>query len=334
VEALNGVPHPVWDLRLAGKVITRDLAKYVLSVTYEDHEEGEADTVDVAVEDVEGKFRGDWYPTKGDSLSLRIGYEGSPLVSCGEFEVDEITLAGVPDVVTIRAVSAGVTKPRRTRQGKAYENTSLRAIAEAVAKRAKLTVVGTIEPIAIRRTTQIYENDLEFLRRVAGEYGYAFSVKGNQLVFIKRADLAQVKAAITLARTDIRPYSFRDKIKDVVAQADATHHDPKTKSLKRAQATGATDEEVSGDTLKINVRAETPAQAKAKAGAAIEAANREATTCEGTTFGDPRLVAGINVTLEGFGALSGVYHIKRSRHTLDRSGGYRTEFEARRVARG
>jgi phage protein D len=330
VEAVK-VPHPAWSLTMNGREVTRDLSKYVLSVTYEDHEEGEADTVDVSLEDADGRFRGDWYPTKGDTLGLRIGYEGAPLVDCGRFEIDEITLAGVPDVVTIRAVATGVTQPRRTREGRAYENTTLRGIAETVARRAKLQVVGTIEPIKIGRVTQIYENDLEFLRRVANEYGYAFSVKGTQLVFVKRADLAKGKSVLTLARKDLRPYSFRDKIMGVVAETEVSYHDPKTKRTRKAKVKD-TSRTTGGDTLKLNIRAESSEQAKAKAAAASEAANREATTCEATTFGDPRLVAGINVTLADFGALSGLYHIKRSRHSLDRSGGYRTEFEGRRVS--
>lgn len=315
---------------MAGRLVTRDLSKYVLSVAYEDHEEGEADTVDVSLEDSEGRFRGEWYPTKGDTLSLRIGYEGAPLVECGAFEVDEITLAGPPDVMTIRAVAAGVTQPRRTREGRAYENTTLRDIAAAVAHRAKLELVGTVEPIRIRRVTQIYENDLEFLRRVANEYGYAFAVKGPRLVFFKRADLAGEKPALTLDREEITSHSFRDKIMTIVGDTEVSYHDPVTKKVRRATVKD-TSRATSGDRLKLNSRAETPEQAQAKAAAAGEAANREATTCEISLYGDPRIVAGINLTVSGFGALSGRYHVKRSRHTLDRLGGYRTDFEGRMV---
>lgn len=331
MEAL-GVPHPTWDLVMNSRNVTRDLDKYVVSITYEDHEEGEADTVDITLEDKEGKFRQDWYPTKGDTLSLRLGYYGSPFLECGEFEVDEIGYAGPPDVLTIRGIAAGVKKPRRTRQAKAYEDTTLKGLAEAVAKRAKLKLVGTVEAIPIRRVTQVRENDLEFLRRVANEYGYAFSIKGPQMVFFKRAALAAAAPVLSLPRNAIRPYSFRDKIMAVAADAEVTYHDPKSKSVKRgtAKAIGTT----SADSIRLNVRAENSTQARTKAEAALEAANREATTCEGTIFGNLRLLAGANVTLSDFGVLSGLYHVKRSRHTLDRAGGYRTEFEARRVNHG
>lgn len=331
MEAL-GVPHPTWDLILNSRNITRDLDKYVLSVTYEDHEEGEADTVDIALEDKEGKFRGEWYPTKGDTLGLRIGYQGGPFIDCGSFEVDEIGYGGPPDALTFRAIAAGVKEPRRTRQAKAYENTTLKGLAEAVARRAKLALVGAVEAIPIRRVNQVREGDLEFLRRVADEYGYAFSVKGRQMVFFKRSALAASAPALALDRKDFSQYSFRDKIMEVAAGAEVAYHDPKTKTVKngKAKATGST----SADTVKLTVRAESSAQAQAKADAALEAANREATTCEGTIYGHLKVLAGASLSLAGFGALSGQYHVKRSRHTLDRAGGYRTEFEARRTANG
>jgi phage protein D len=316
-------------LLLNSRNVTRDLDQHVLRIVYEDHEEAEADTVDIDLEDKEGKFRGAWYPTKGDALSLRLGYLGSPFLDCGQFEVDEIGYRGPPDVLSIKAVAAGVKEPRRTRQAKAYESTTLKGLAEAVAQRGKLKLVGAVEAIPIRRATQVRESDLEFLRRVAGEYGYAFSVKGRQLVFFKRSALAAGKSVLTLKRLDVRPYSFRDKLMDVVQSAEVAYHDPKTKSVKRGRAGG--QGAASADSLKLNLRAESSAQAQAKADAALEAANREATTFEGTTYGNLKLLAGVNILLEDFGALSGAYHTKMSRHTLDRDGGYSTEIEARRI---
>lgn len=331
MEAL--VPHPTWDLVINSHNVSRSLDPYVMSVTYEDHEEGEADTVDISLEDRDGLLIDAWYPTKGDNLDLWIGFSGQPLLSCGHFEVDEITYNGPPEIMTLRALAAGIDEPRRTRKAVAYEGTTLAEVVAAVAKRAKLTLVGTVEPIAIRRATQIHESDIEFLRRIGNEYGYAFNIKGKQLVFYKRSALTAATPVLTLDRKDIRPYSFRDKIKDVVEQAQVYHHDPKTKSLKRAKATSTV--QASGDTLRINRRAESARQAQAQADAALEAANREATTFEGTVpGGDLRLVAGVNFEARGFGKLSGVYHTKLSRHVLNRLGGYTTQFEARRVSGG
>ena len=48
----------------------------------------------------------------------------------------------------------------------------------------------------------------------------------------------------------------------------------------------------------------------------------------------PGLVAGINVELAGFGQLSGTWQVAKSVHRIDRSGGYVTELELRRVKAG
>lgn len=323
------VPAPAFEVKLNGKDVTRDLSPFILSITYEDHEEGESDSVDLSLEDVDGRFRDKWYPEKGMKLHVKLGYAGAALLDCGEFDLDEIGLNGLPDTVSLKGVAAGVKQAHRTKHAKAYEATTLGGIAKAVASRHKLKLVGEVEDIQIRRVTQLHETDLAFLKRVSGEYGYAFSVKGQQLVFFKRAALAAGKSVLTLRRSDIRPYAFRDKIMGVVSETEVAYHDPKKKTVHRATAKDSRP--ASGDKHKLHVRAENHKQAKAKAEAASEAANREGTTVEGTTSGDVRLVAGINIDLKDFGKLSGAYHIKQSRHEAVRGGGYSVSFSGYKV---
>lgn len=324
------VPRPAFYVELAGRNVSAELSPFITKVTYTDHEDGEADSLDIALEDVAGRFRGDWYPTHGDRLKAKVGFVDGSMLDCGEFEIDEITLAGPPDTVTIRALSAGVTKPVRTNQGRAYENTTLAAIAQQCAHRLKLQVVGKVAPIAIRRVTQIHENDLTFLHRLAGEYGYAFTVKGTKMVFTKLADLHAAKAVATLARSDLVHYSLRDKIKDVTKDATVSYHDAKTKKVKKAKVRD-TRLSTSADELKVNVRAENEEQARVKAEAALLKQNQEATVLTAELEGRSVFVAGVNFTLSDMGRLNGDYHITSARHTIDRNGGYALSLEAKRV---
>lgn len=331
MEALTFPPHPVFRIVLDGRDVTAHLSPQLLSVSYTDFVEGEADTLDIRLEDTDGRLRGPWFPDKGGLLHMRFGYEGEDLMDAGAFEIDEVEGEGPPDVVVIRAIAAGVKSPQRTREGKAYEDTTLAGIAQAVARRLKLKLVGSIAPIPIRRVTQIFEHDLTFLHRLADEYGYAFNVKGAQMVFYKRAELRSEKPILTLSRADLTRYRVRDKIMGVVREAQVAYHDPKSKRLRHYKVRD-TDRAASGDTLKLNVRAESQEQAQAKAQAALEQANISATQLELTLFGNPRLVAGINVELTDLGKFSGIYHIVKSRHDMTRGGGYRTDIEAKRVA--
>lgn len=325
------VPHPVFKVVMNGKDVTAVLTPYLLSVKYTDFEEGEADTLDITVEDADGKFKGPWYPVKGQTLEMEFGYEGQTMQKAGLFEIDEIDADGPPDVVMIRSIAIGVKHQFRTRQGKAYDNTTLAAIAQQVARRLKLQLVGKIEPIQIIRTTQINETDLTFLKRLAGSYGYAFSVKGAKMVFFKRSDLRSRKPILTLDRTELAHYHLRDKLMGVATSAQVSYHDPKTKLLKHYRVQD-TSRATSGDVIKLNVRAESDAQAKAKAKAALEKANENATELELTpTDGNPMLIAGINFELTGMGKFGGIFHVVKSVHDLNRGSGYRVDVDAKRA---
>jgi len=322
---------PRFEITMAGHNVTAALTPYLLSATYTDYVEGQSDTLEIAVEDTDGRFRTTWYPTQGDALQLKLGYQDTTLLDCGGFEIDEIELEGPPDTVSIRAVSAGVLRPQRTHMGRAYESTTLATIARQVAVRLKLSLVGTIEAIPIRRVTQINESDLTFLHRLAGEYGYAFSVKGTRLVFAKRAELRAAKVVLTLSRSDLARYRLRDKIMGVVHEAQASYHDPKTKRLRHYKLRDTSRAAASADKVKVVTRAESDEQARAQASSALAEANIEATALTLTVEGDPRLMAGVNFTLTDMGKLSGTYHVVMSRHTIGRSDGYTTEIEAKRV---
>ncbi len=84
---MNKTPvlHPKFKIVMNGRDVTVDISKSLLSVSYVDAEEGQADTIDIRLEDVDGKFRGPWFPEQGYRLSLEFGYEGTPLQKAGDF---------------------------------------------------------------------------------------------------------------------------------------------------------------------------------------------------------------------------------------------------------
>jgi len=207
---MNPVPASAFELSYNGRAITQDIAPYVVSATYTDHLTGEADSLDIELEDTDGRWLDRWYPEKGASLLFKFGYRDAPLISAGRFDVDELELAGPPSTVRIRGLAAGVQDAVRTRKPRAYERTTLAAIAARVARRNKMTLVGKIEPLQIDRVTQYQESDLPFLQRLASQYGYAFKVTENnsRLVFWKMADLHVQKAIRRYAPLDLASLGF------------------------------------------------------------------------------------------------------------------------------
>lgn len=340
---LADVPTPAFDLAYNGKAITADIAPFVLGITYTDHLSGESDELDVELEDSDGRWLDSWYPDKGAALTLKLGYLGAPLVSVGRFDIDEVGYQAPPSTVRIRALATGVQKAVRTRKGRAYEKTTLAAIAQRMAKAHKMTLVGKIEAIAIDRATQYHETDLAFLARLAGEYGYAFKVTENnsKLVFWKTADLHLAKSVRSYRPEQLISWQATDKLSDVPASAQVKYHDPRRKKqvvygVKNGETTvvGSTDagKGSSADTVKLTRRAPTQQAAEAQARAHLDRRLLDRTSMEITLEGDPVLAAGSVITLTDLGKLSGNYTITRATHRISRGDGYLTTLELKRVA--
>ena len=315
------------------KDISAHISPVLIDLAYVDFMEGESDSVNLTLEDAERRWQDAWYPQHGDVVDVKIGLVGEPLLPCGKFEVDEIEFDGPPDVIRIKALAAGVKRSVRTRNGRAYENTTLGDVAKTVAQRNKLKLTGTIEPVKIARVTQVYETDLTFLKRVAESYGYSFSVRGDKLCFVKRAELKAAAPTLVIRRQDVTTYHFRDKVHGVVTAATVSYHDPRTKKVKKAMVkdTQANGNQHSSDELKLNVRAENEQQARLKADAALDRANEDQTGGTLTMPGQVKLMAGVTVTLEDFGKMNGKYVVTQARHRVSRNSGYSTEVDVKRV---
>lgn len=322
------VKKPNWQLIYNGVDYAPKINPYCLSVCYTDPLEGEAAEVEIALEDKDDWWKNEWLPQKGATITLRIGYEGEPLLQCGEFQLDELEFSGPPDTVTIRTMAAGINPALRSARSVAYENTTLAAIAAKIAKRHGLTIVGTVPENRIQRITQHKESDLAFLRRIAAKWGHVFSVRGKKLVWHDQEALDNAPSVITITRKMLAgSYEFRSKSARIYRACRVTYWNQKLKKdvtrtitivPKGAQWGG------SGDTLTLVERCESLAQAKQKAKAAIRRANGRQTEGFITIFGERRLIAGVNLTTSGWGKLDGDYQIVKSIHRIDRSGGYVT----------
>lgn len=110
---------------------------------------------------------------------------GAPLRPCGTFSIGEIELSGQPDTVSLRGLSASVTNALLTRSYRAFEQTSLAAIAWRIAQKHQLTLEGYIAPLTLDRITQQHENRPGFFARLAEEYGYIIvKVTPGKLIFL------------------------------------------------------------------------------------------------------------------------------------------------------
>ncbi|UWZ93832.1 hypothetical protein HZ320_09415 [[Pasteurella] aerogenes] len=335
---MSNVPKPDFSLFYEKTNITADIEPHLVQFTYTDHLEGQSDELTVEFEDISGKWVRQWFPTQGDKLRAAIGYKDSLLVNIGEFEIDEVEYSYKPSIISLKALSTGISKANRTLKPKAYENTTLAQVVGIVAEKLKLKVVGKIKAIPIKRITQYQERDVEFLARLAREYHHSFKIVGSQLVFTDKTELGQSEPVLILEERDTISLTLRDRIKDTAKAVEISAYDASGKKVvkKRKKATALRPnlkqaKAASEDTLKIVTRGESDEQVEARGNAALAEQNDDQTAGNITLIGNPELVAGATIWLKNLGVFSGKYLIKSSRHSFGKNLGYTTDIEVRMV---
>lgn len=333
------VRRPYIKILYNGKNITEDVSKFLLSLTYTDKEHGESDDIELEFEDVDGLWRGPWYPEKGGQLDVTIGYVDQTL-HCGIFDIDEIELSGPPDVVKVKGIAAGIAQALRTKRSKAHEKKTLREIANTIASDHGFSVTGTIPDVRFDRITHHKETDLSFLRRISMDYGCVFSIRNKQMIFSTFDSLEDRSASAEIDRLDLAQYSFKDKTTGTFKDAKVSYHNPKEKKVvttlyatkQEQNADGYAYSQIgSPDTKTVYTKAENKQQAELKAKAHLHKQNSNQQEGSISIEGNPVIVAGNNFTITGMGKLSGIWHIKSSKHAISRSEGYTTEAEIKRV---
>jgi uncharacterized protein len=326
------VRAPQWVLTYQGVNITADISRMVLAITYSDRLDGCSGELEIELEDHDKRWQGPWEPTEGDQVNLMIGYAGELLLPCGDFQVDDLCLSGPPDILRIRCLSTYITPAMRTPNSTGYESQTLGQIASTIASKYGLTVVGASGSanLTFARITQRQESDLAFLRRLAFAHNYDFTIRGKQLVFYSRTALEESAPVATILRGDLLRFDFRLKTHKTYKAAEVSYQFPETKHLL-TQTINAPADTPTGDTLKLVVRCENGQQANLKAMSALHSRNMVRATATLTAVGATVYAAGNNVTISGFGFNDGTYLIQHARHHLERTTGYTTELDVRRI---
>lgn len=328
-------PKVKYEIVYNGKNITGDILPHVISFTYTDKSHGEADEIQIVLEDKDHLWKNGWYSSKGDTVTARIFHPTQGTLECGTFTVDEISGDGSEsgDTYTIKALAAGINKKLRTKSSYAHENKTLREIANHIAGKHGLTVEGKIADVRISRKTQYHESDLKFLRELAGEYGYTFSIRDTKLIFTSVFELEKKDAALTIHRTEMFSWSINDKASNTYKTATLSYHNPKQKKTI-THTTQESEQAYQGakvDTLHIKTKVENQQQAELKSRVALYRAN--SLQQEGTVNmpGNIYAIAGNNATLEGIGMFSGLYYLDSTTHKVDSSEAYTTDISVKRV---
>jgi uncharacterized protein len=330
------LPQATYSLQYNGKDISADISESVISIEYTDKLKAEADELTVNLEDASKLWQNAWYPDKGATLQLFIRLDGQQM-NAGTFSIDEIegNFSTSGDTVSMKAIGATFGKAMRTKGTYAHENKSLKEIANTVAASLGLTVQGNIANITPSRVHQYRETSLAFLNRLAGQYGYFFSVRGSVLVFQQYKDIEGRAPSLSLGRSDLTSCRIKDNTMQTFSGTRIKYHFPKTKSVVQysTSSDGDAGDSAAGaaDSLEIRHRVEDQQQAQATAGYALHQSNGRMVMGDIETLGNLLIVSGNTVQLSGIGTYSGTYMVEAAHHNVSRDGAYKTSANIYRV---
>ncbi len=332
---MEKIRTPLYKVVWQGKDVTRDLAEYLLSLTYTDHLHGKSDEIDIAFEDRDDRWKNSWYPEKGGLLGIEIGlkeYDSEKWLKAGLFKIDEISFSGPPDIISVKGLSAYITTSQRQKKTTAWENIKFSQVISELATRNKLNPYLSIDPdIKFNRVDQKNKSDLAFIKELAEKYGYTAKIDSERLIFSKPASLEERGTVITIEKgdSDLKRFDLQDKSHEIYRACEVRYWDAKTGAA--ITHTEAAEGIVSGDILKISERVENKQQAIERARAELRRKNKFEHSGFLSYMGHPYLVAGANIALKGFLKLDGKYLIEESRHSITKYNGYETSMQIRRA---
>lgn len=328
------------ELEYQGKNISTSLAPYLLSFSFQDNV-GKADDLNLTLHDREGLWRGDWIPTKGDKLKATfvvkdwnsLGKEEK--LYCGKFYLDEITATGPESRVTLKASSIpvgqsgeGKSSIHFTRKTRAWEDTTLKAIAQDVAKTNGLSLhYGTSKNPHYERRDQREKSDAAFVEVLAVEAGLFFKLTATRLAILDRGTFSQSERGsasatgpvVELSRKGVLSWSLTSKCAGIYKSCRVKYHNP----VKKETIESIVIDDLAPDTgeiLELNQRVESIAAAQELASNKLSVANSKEITGNLIVVGNVKLVAGGQAQLSGFGVFDGRYVIEQATHKIDGSG--------------
>ncbi|WP_374406548.1 contractile injection system protein, VgrG/Pvc8 family [Pelagerythrobacter sp.] len=274
----------------------------LISMRLTEAREGEADELELTLQNHDGLLE---TPETGRYLILALGWRSGDAVATGmvdkgRFKVDEVSESGPPDVVTIRARSADLTGTYRKRRTEIWQETTLGAILQRIARRNEGT--ARIEPalaaIAIASIEQEGKSDMAFVRDLGRRYDAVATWKDGILIFLPIGGSATAGGtplpARTLRKIDGWAWSFTRADREDNDGAEAQWHD-KAAGRRRTVKVG-------GDNRKRLKRVyASEAEARQAADGAMSRARREPYSFDyELAIADPELQLDQTITLEGW----------------------------------
>jgi len=280
------VKKPIFIIKYENEDITADIADHIVSIIYTDRQHGNSDDIEITLIDEENLWRSDLFPKQGDVIHLELGFEDEELLDCGGFEVDAPSFNLFDPLVTLKAVSTSIKKSLKENNVTAYTNKTLKQIIDEIAGKHDLNVIGNIENLKFKRKTQ-NSTDLEYLRKLAEEYGYIFKVIEDTIIFTPYSEIEAEEPALEIdVKQVLEGSTIEANINDIYSACEVSYF-----RKGKLYTTKAEDSKIkSKNVLKVKERCENKEQAGAMAKANLWLKNKKYMTGTINIEGSPFLL--------------------------------------------
>jgi len=342
-----GPPKAAFRVTLDGRDLTERFAPRLISLRLCEKRDGEADELELQISDHDGRLE---IPNDGAELEVSIGWARGPgvrlgLVEKGRFKVDEVSWAGPPDMLTIKARSADFSDSFRIRREVKRKVTTLGAVLGEIARDNGLaaSIAPELASIAIPVLAQDQRSDAALLRFLGRRYDAVATVKGGKLVFapIGKGSTAGGRAlpAFSITRKSGDSYSWQRAAREEYDGVEARWHDKDSGERKTVVVESAppADAPATGKRKPKRLRRTFHSEADAKAAAQAEQkrVQRAAASFELTlAFGNAELYPEQQGKVTGFKPSidATTWLAEEVTHTMDGNGGFRTGLKLERYA--
>jgi phage protein D len=321
--------------------ITADLQPHLKGWSYTDNLSGQADDLQITLEDRLQLWLGDWFPDTGAKLKAVIKRrnwkdDDQDELPLGTFEIDEIEPSYPPSEIKIKALSVfQSTALKGENKNRAWEKTKLSVIAGDIAAGAGLELFYDVQDDPeYDRIEQTEQEDLPFLQKLCQDAGLALKVSDSQIVIFDEAKYEQAAPVLTIDRLKfpIKKYSGRATINDTYAACRLKYRSPKGRKNYDYTFTPL-DPPPTKRVLVLRERFDTMSEAERIAKKALREKNSQAWQFTLTIFADLRVLASMVITLKNFGKFDGNWIIMQATHGQS-NGGYETGLQLRRCLEG
>ncbi|MBR8701164.1 late control protein D [Fusobacterium sp. DD45] len=181
-----------------------------------------------------------WNPLKGDKLKVNVYLFNWEIedrvinIPVGTFYIDKVSYSGIPDIVSISALSVNVTTNiMDDKKNHVWESVSFKKIVEDIAKQSKLDLIYDCKfERNYIRVEQKLESNFNFLKRLGEEIGVVIKLYNNKLIVFEETVYEKKESKLLITRDDIENYNLEIDDTDTYAGCKITYTDSSGKKME------------------------------------------------------------------------------------------------------